>query len=344
MKQKKLNVLIRTSGGTHTKEELGFGHIYRCVNLATALEYHNIFFLLEDFGGAKKILNDSGYHRIIPFKKNRDRNSELKKTVSCIKKNKIDILIIDRYNISKRYVSRMRRYITTILISDLLNLDYDVDLLINGFIGLKNQIKKNQYGSKCLFGPKYQILDKRFAKPQPQSKKKFKLLITFGGFDKNNIIKIILRLLKATLPIKTKIILGPGTPITNEIKFLSRKSRYLHIKQKTRDMRKEILDAEFGICSGGITTYEFAALKVPFAIVCQAKHQLITAKKWQEKRVAINLGFANKNIEKKLERILLKISKDTEIRLRKIVVDGHGSQRVAKEIIKLSKNTALKAK
>jgi len=340
-----LNILIRTGGGTRTNEELGFGHIYRCVNLATTLGCHNVFFLLEDYGGAKKILNEKGYHNILLLKKNLSINSEFNKTISYIRKKKIDILIIDRYSISKKYVSVIRRYITTVLISDLLNLDYDADLLINGFIGLKNQIKKNQYGSKCLLGPKYQILGKRFSRPQVQSNKKYKLLITLGGFDRNNIIKIILRLLiKTALPIKTKIILGPGTPLTDGIKVLSQKYKYLHIKQKTNDMRKEILDAQFGICSGGITTYEFAALKTPFAIVCQTKHQLFTAKKWQEKGVALNLGLANKNIEKKLEEILSRITGNRVIRLRKTVVDGHGSQRVAKEIIKLSKSATLKAK
>ena len=339
MKQKKLNILIRTAGGTDTKEEIGFGHVYRCANLASYLIHHNIFFLLEDYGGAKKILNSKGYRNIVVMKKDLNINYELKKTISYIRKKKIDVLIIDRYNIRKIYVSKIRQYVKTVLISDLLNVNYDVDLLINGFIGLKNYIKKNRYGSRCLLGPKYQILDKKFSRPQLKSNKEFNLLVTLGGFDKNDIIKIILKLLTKIKPIKSKIILGPGTPMTNEIKSFSQQYKYLQIKQKTNDMRNDILNAKFGICSGGITTYEFATLRVPFAIVCQAKHQLVTAKRWQQKGIALNLGLTDKNIEKRIRKVLEKLLAKRPIYRGRKTVDGQGSRRVADEIIKLSKNT-----
>ena len=63
-KRKNLNILIRTAGGKETKQELGLGHIYRCLNLAKELKPNKINFLLEDFGEAKKIIEERGFKNI----------------------------------------------------------------------------------------------------------------------------------------------------------------------------------------------------------------------------------------------------------------------------------------
>ncbi|MFY9300360.1 MAG: UDP-2,4-diacetamido-2,4,6-trideoxy-beta-L-altropyranose hydrolase [Candidatus Nitrosotenuis sp.] len=334
MKQK-LNILVKTAGGTNTREELGFGHIYRCVNLASFLSDHKIIFLLEDFGGAKKILNEKGHRQIFLLKKNAGIVSDLRSTISLIKKKKIDVLIIDRYQTKKKFASQVRKHVKIALISDLFNVDYDADLVVNGFIGLKNQIRINRYGSKCLFGPKYQILDKRFAEPSTKSSKKTKLLVTLGGFDKKNVVKLVLESLAKT-QIKSKIILGPGTPFTSDLKSLVKHSKFLQIQQKTNDMKKEIANSSFGICAGGITSYEFASLGVPFAIICQARHQLQVAREWQQRGIALNLGLPKKDIEKKINILLDQVSKSKQTKIGKKLVDGFGAKRVAKEIIKLA--------
>ena len=50
------------------------GHIYRSVNLAHFLKPNQIFFLVEDFGGSKKIINDFGYG-VFLLPKNLDESS-----------------------------------------------------------------------------------------------------------------------------------------------------------------------------------------------------------------------------------------------------------------------------
>ena len=74
-------------------------------------------------------------------------------------------------------------------------------------------------------------------------------------------------------------------------------------------MYKEISLAKFGLCSGGITTYEFATLDVPFAILCQVQHQTITAKVWENYGAALNLGLNKENTRKKIMLFLENIKK-----------------------------------
>ena len=95
--------------------------------------------------------------------------------------------------------------------------------------------------------------------------------------------------------------------------------------------------AKFGLCSGGITTYEFATLGIPFAIISQLTHQTITAKVWEDAGIAINLGLNNKTTEQKIASFLENIN---TIQLKKNTnkhfnLNGNGGTIVYEEIMKL---------
>jgi len=336
----KLKILIRTGGGRAPKKELGLGHVFRCINLAHYLKSNQIHFLIEDYGGVKKILNKKKYYRISFLKKEIDYKSDIRETLSYIEKNKIDVLIIDKYKIAEKFVKAVRKHVKTVLISDLKIIDYPADLIVNGFIGYKNQIRRNKFGTKCLLGPKYQILNEKFVRKKKRNKKRYDLLITVGGFDEKNVIELLLeQLTKFTSSLRVKIILGPATKKSEKIRKWEKNYRkFVEIIDKTNDMYKEISSANFGICSGGITTYEFAAMKIPFAIICQVKHQLITANEWQNRNIALNLGLVNKEIEKRVERLVKRLAEGKEVYRfnKKPVVDGMGAKRSASEILKMA--------
>ncbi len=336
-----LKILFRTAGGRAPKKELGMGHVYRCINLAHYLKSSQVHFLIEDYGGVKKNLNKKKYHRISFLKKGINYKSDIKKTLSYIKNNKIDVLIIDKYKIAEKFIKAVRKHVKTVLISDLKIIDYPADLIVNGFIGYKNQIRRNKFGTKCLLGPKYQILNEKFVKKKKLDKKRYDLLITVGGFDEKNVIELLLeQLAEFTSSLRVKIILGPATIKSQNIKMLLKKyNKFIDVVDKTNNMYQEISSAKFGICSGGITTYEFAKMKVPFAIICQVKHQLITAKEWQRRNVALDLGFFSKEIEKNIVKLFRKLElRESVYKInKKSIVDGKGGQRIANQILLMNK-------
>ena len=335
--KKRLSILIRTSGGLAPKKQLGFWHIYRSINLADQLKPNKIHFLVEDFGGAKGIITTRGYRNVNSLKKEISLEADITETLNIIKKEGIDILIIDRYKLKNQYVRALTKIVKTVVISDLRIIDFPAHLVINGFIGFSNQIKINRFGTKCVLGPKYQILNKNFIK-KIESEKITTVLATFGGFDENNIIEMFLDSAESYLDsIKMKIILGPGTNRSRKIITFERKyKKNLTIVQKTNLMHKEIAHAKFGICSGGITSYEFAAFNVPFAIVSQVRHQLITSRQWEKRKLAYDLGLAGRLTKKRISVYLNRIMKN-KIKLQNLnLVDGFGSERVANEILKLA--------
>jgi len=330
-------ILFRTSGGRIRKKELGLGHVFRCINLGYQLKSHQIQFLIEDYGSVSPLLHEHGFKKIFNLIPGISINDDIKKTVAHILKNKITILIVDKYGLTNLYVKTLKKIVRVVVISDLKNIEYDSDLVINGFIGFNNKIKTNKFKIKCLLGPKYQILNQQYAKKQ-HYKKKYDLLITVGGFDANNLLEIILKKIsKYEKKIKIKIILGHATKNKSIISKFITKSNEITIINKTNNMKKEISSTKFGICAGGITTYEFAALHIPFAIVCQYKHQIFTANEWHKRKIAKNLGFIQKE-PKKIDLFLNHLMQNKIILNHSNLVDGLGSKRVAIEILNLTKN------
>jgi len=328
-------ILFRTSGGKILKKELGLGHIFRCINLANQLKFHQIQFLIEDYGSVFSLLQEYGFKKISHLVPEISVNADIKKTSEYVFKNNIELLIVDKYGLTNKYVKALKKITKVIVISDLKNISYDADLIVNGFIGYDNRIIFNKFNTKCLIGPKYQILNQQYEKKQ-NYKKKYDLLITLGGFDANNLLEIILD--KITRYKKSfKIILGPATKKTSRLNKLEKKYKNIKFINKTRNLKKEISCSSFGICAGGITTYEFATLNVPFAIVCQYKHQIITAKEWQKKKIAKNLGFIT-NDGKKIDTFLEQLFNNKILLKTTKLVDGFGTKRVANQILKIVKN------
>ena len=332
-------ILFRTSGGTAYGKELGMGHVYRSINLASHLKKSKIFFLIEDYGSVKQIISQRNFKQVFTLKKDISLKDDLIETTQFIKKHDIDILIIDKYNLKLEFVKKLTKIVKTIVISDLRRIDFPASLVFNGFIGFKNSSIANRYGTRCFVGPNYQVLDSRFSK-EKKLKKKYDLLVTFGGFDEKNVSDLIIKKLSnSNYNFKVRLILGPAYD-QNRIKHIKNTNDIsLDIIKQTNNLQKEIAQSKFVICSGGVTTYEICNMKIPFAIICQVKHQILTAKEWEKKGIGINLGMPNSRLDKKLNLCLDSlIKKQIKIKSKLDIVDGLGGKRVSEEILKLFKD------
>ena len=334
-----MKILIRTSGGRAPKKELGMGHIFRVLNLAGKLRKNKISFLIEDYGGIKHHFEKNNFKNIFIMKNNQSLDYDIKKTKKIIDKINPDLIIVDKYKTKISYLKEMKKFGKVIYISDLDYIDVPADLVICGFIGFNNKKILNKYSTKCILGPKYQILNKKFSEPST-NKKNVDLLATFGGFDENNLAEILLEeLINQKIRIKTKIILGPSTKKSKKLQSMEKETKeFVKIVCETNNMANEISQAEYGLCSGGLTTYEFACKQVPFGIISQVKHQLKTAKIWERKKIGKNLGLANKNTPKKIREFLKIVVNKEDIFTKSKIVDGLGTQRISKEIQNIYKN------
>lgn len=337
MTRKKLKILFKTAGGKAMNKELGLGHVYRIINLAKQMEFHEVYFLLEDYGGAKSIFKNNHFENIFILKEGINLKDDIIESKKLIEKLGCQILVIDKFGLNNNYLNSLRNFIKIVVISDLDYVDFKADLLVNGFIGFKNAEIKNRYDSRCLIGPKFQILNKKF-EVKNKIRKKYDLIASFGGYDEMHICDILLKSLEYYLPkIKAKIVIGNATKKTPIIRKFERKySKYVSIVKTSKNFHKDIYQSKYGLCSGGITSYEYASSGIPFGIICQVKHQLKTAKIWEKKCTAQNLGLVGHHTSKKIN-IFLKhvINRELPYTYKKSnLVDGLGGKRVATEILK----------
>ena len=171
------------------------------------------------------------------------------------------------------------------------------------------------------------------------------MLISFGGYDEKGIIDIILKIIPNFLDIlKIKIILGPVAKKNTKLYNLQKKySKNLHVKNSTKNMANEMKYTKYGLCTGGLTTYEFACMKVPIGIISDDYHQLETAKQWEKLGFAKNLGIVNKTSKEKITLFLQQIvQREFLSNNKKTAVDGKGSQRISNEILKMKENYLMK--
>jgi len=333
-----VKILFRVSGGRAPRKQIGFGHLHRTINLAQELKKNKIMFMCDDYDGAIEFFRNFGYKKnVIAIPKNLESKIELKKTINIIKQNSIDLTIVDKFNIPISLVKKIHSVSKVAVVSDLDKIDFPADIVFNGFIGFKNKIFINRFGTKCFVGPRYQIINRNFRTIKPHKKKLYDILATFGGFDENNIIDYLLDSLENWLSkLKIKIILGPSTKKTIKTSFFEKMyKKNLTILQSTNNMAKEMVNASIGLCSGGITTYEFASMQLPFGIISQVKHQLKTASEWEKKGYGRNLGIINNNLRKKLDNFIVDVVNGNINYKSKKLVDADGSKRVAKEIMNM---------
>ncbi len=336
LKNKKLKILFLTSGGRIKKKQIAFGHVFRSINLAKKFSKHEIFFLVQDFGGVKLVLEKNKIKNYRQLSKKIKINDEIKIVKKILLKENINILIIDKYNIKKRFFEEISKNVKIVYLSDIKEIQFPVDLVINGFIGFQNKIVRNKYNSKCLIGPKYQIINEKF-NLNKSKKKSIDLLVTFGGFDEFGLNELVFkRWLNMSNKIKMKIILGPGTTESKFIKKYKKKySKLLIIEKQTTKMYSEMQKTKCGLCAGGITSYEFARMNIPFGIISTTNQQKITGKEWQKRGIAKNLGDYDSKLTNRIDNFLKLITTNKLTVTKNRFVDSQGMIRIQKEIIKL---------
>jgi len=99
---RKKNILFRISGGRAYGKELGTGHIYRAINIASKLKPNKLFFLVEDYGKTVLFLKKNGYKNTFKLKKEIDVRSDIEITTKLIHDNDIDILIVDKFDFNTK--------------------------------------------------------------------------------------------------------------------------------------------------------------------------------------------------------------------------------------------------
>lgn len=342
----KKRVLIKTDA----TNEIGTGHIYRGLAIASKLPNHEVLFLLdEDKKLGIEIIESYNYpyltHKSTKNHINSESNSSNSNNFNSNSNSNIDNSINSSIFIDNKddghynddLMEKIKEYDPDIVINDILNTSYEYISLLkknNYFVvnfedigdGAKvadivfDALYEHQIPSKNVYsGYKYYILKDEFYFQKQKEIKKHdsvnEILLTFGGTDPNDLTR---KTLNAILNSKYKgiitIILGLGYKDKKRIKNEFNKHSNVEIFENVKNISEYMYKADLIFTSAGRTMYEIASIGVPCICLCQNNREL-THTFANAKNGFINLGLGKDIDEEEIIATMENLINNTNIRI-----------------------------
>ena len=256
----KKRILIKTDAS----HEIGTGHIYRGLAIASKLVNHDVIFLLnENKEIGINIIKNYNY----PYITHNDNN-----ILSKIKEYEPDIVVNDILNTSSSYIKSLKDEDYFVLNFEDLGggvkyADLVCDALYEHKIPLKNLYSGHLY---------YILKDEFYYQPYKEIHPSVKeILLTFGGTDPNDLTKKTLNcILKSEFKGNVKVILGLGYMDKKGIEKEFQDYSNIEIFEDVKNISEYMISADLIFTSAGRTMYEIASIGVPCVCLCQNQREL----------------------------------------------------------------------
>ena len=320
-------ILIRADANEH----IGTGHVMRCLSIAHAFAKRGgkVAFVTADHSG-DTLIAQHGLES-----ENLDR---------AVAEYKPDLLLLDSYYVTERYVNSLKDIVKIAYIDDLNKQCWNVDFLINYniFADVFDYSEYKNTATKLLLNPQYAPLRDEF---RDCSKHEIKMvsdiLVSAGGADPESIIE---KLIQDVCPIYPGLafhfILGALNPRLKEIKTLAeeRNNAVLHINEKhMSDLMKY---CDIAISAAGTTLYELCATGIPTITYILADNQLVAAEQFDSQQIMLSAGDCRgdggftERVELLLKQLIgdKRLRTELSIRMQKLV-DGNGSDRLVDALL-----------
>ncbi|MEZ8859668.1 UDP-2,4-diacetamido-2,4,6-trideoxy-beta-L-altropyranose hydrolase [Vibrio sp. 10N.247.311.51] len=283
--------------------EIGMGHIMRCLAIATKASSlgHDVLFIGNDIPSTfvERIINSGCKVDSFALSVNETSSSNLKHSnwlkggtyCDALETSKVitkyfgiaDWLIVDHYGIDIEWESKLRRSVRNIaVIDDLADREHDADLLLdqNIYDGWSTKYKKlTPSDCKLLVGSSYILLRDEFISlsPLPIGARRRDLIIFMGGGDEFNYTGKLLELLIESDnrdKLKVDVIIGPINSHKNNVERLMQFLPHGRLFVNPTNIAELYLNSRLAIGAPGGSTWERCCLGVPSVLVAIADNQL----------------------------------------------------------------------
>ena len=286
-------------------DEIGTGHVYRCLSIASKLVFHEVLFLLdEQYQLGIDIVDSYNY----PFKLY-DGEDDL---IKILREYSPQIVVNDILDTSEEYISILKDdgYFV-VNFEDLGTGTAVADVVFDA-------LYEHEIGEKNIFtGHKYYILkDEFYFQPQKTITKSVNnVMVTFGGTDPNNFTeKVIDSILSTNYEGRINVILGLGYDGLERLIEKYESNQSIQIYQNVSNISEFMFQADLIFTSAGRTMYEVCSLGIPTVCLCQNDREM--------SHVFANAtnGFVNMGLGVEVEKQdiideFIKLVNDYELRL-----------------------------
>lgn len=267
--------------------EIGTGHIYRCLSIASKLVFHDVLFLLdEQHELGINIVDNYNY----PFKLY-DGEDDL---LNILREYSPQVVINDILDTSREYISCLKNDGYFVVNFEDLGTGTEVaDVVFDALY--EHEIGEN----KVFTGHKYYILrDEFYFQPQKIITQAVNnILITFGGSDQNNFTeKVLDSILSTNYEGRINVVVGWGYHGLGDLIEKYESNQSIQFYQNVLDISEFMFKADIIFTSAGRTMYEVCSLGVPTICLCQNEREL-THVFANETNGFINMGLGE-NVER----------------------------------------------
>ncbi|MCQ2520469.1 MAG: UDP-2,4-diacetamido-2,4,6-trideoxy-beta-L-altropyranose hydrolase [Lachnospiraceae bacterium] len=349
-----MKVIIRAD----SNKVVAMGHVMRCLSIADALSDRGaevVFFCATK--DPEELITSRGYDvRVL----NTDfdmMDRELDIVCPMLETEKPDVIILDTYYLTDKYVTKISEYAKTVYVDDYGKNAFPVDLIINyniygdltDYEGLYKKAKRKQ--PKLLLGPVYAPLRKAFESANAIEIKEngpFNILISTGGAASLRIAKGLADKFvndssdDAALMV-FNLLVGPFSKDKEYPDNLEETNPgKINIWSRLTHMPGFLSRFDMAVSAAGSTSYELCSMGIPAVLFCMADNQSLINETFDKKGIYKSGGNAEKNREQVIENLyadtVLAIKdfvyrKECSLRARNLV-DAKGAERIALNIEK----------
>jgi spore coat polysaccharide biosynthesis predicted glycosyltransferase SpsG len=277
-------VIILTEGGNN----IGFGHLTRCLSLYQAFEKRGFIpeFRVAGDDSIQGILANERYYL----------SDWLNNPGYWLDKMEGEkVVIVDSYLAPLAVYEQISNAVDRpIFLDDNCRLNYPAGIVINWSICAKDMDYPRKPNISYLLGPDYISLRKAFWKvPKKTIRKRVNsIFVTFGGDDSKNLTPRVVALLSENYPsVEKNVVIGSAFSCLGEIKRAADPKTNLIYSPDDKLMKSLMLESDVAVSSGGQTIYELARVGLPAVVVAVADNQRRSVDAWQETGFIKNAGF-----------------------------------------------------
>ncbi len=322
-------------------QDIGTGHIIRCLTLAHALEKEGwkcAFASSAETLATVPLLAQTGFE-ILDI----DTNT------------KVDLLAVDHYGLERSYESAARSWANKILvIDDLANRAHDCDLLIDQTYSRDKEDYKALVpeGCRIFTGADYALLKPKFGKIKGKTLARRaqkggvfeRVLVSMGATNVRNVTGKVLQTLAAwdKKELVIDVVLGASAYEAGSVKSLVQEinaagRHEVKLLTNVTDMAGLMAKADMAIGAGGTTSWERCCLGLPTIMLEIADNQSGIAGNLHDAGAVINLGkdsdFSGAALAEALSHLKAQPERMLEMAKKASrICDGSGIDRICKEI------------
>lgn len=326
-----MKVLFNTEGN----KSIGMGAFYNCLILARAFQGRlsaQAQFLISDDSqdGIEENL-------LAGYKARRVNMEDSGLFLDCVKDFSPDVIVQDILSLKEEYMDGLSRLKATVV-----NISHIPDFRQHLKADMVINLLYDSAEVRCLYGPRYAILDDRFMNlgRRKISKAAQSILIAFGGADVNNLTLELMDLLDGLgLDTSVNIVTGPGFrdghKVEERMNGLRNKERFT-LHGNVSSILELMLANDLAFVSGGRLICELAAAGTPAIAFAQNELEFNRLKEFQNWGSVLNCGYYKKDAAflGEIKKIILdRQARENMSKAGQELVDGNGVNRIMDAVL-----------